>query len=153
MSCLRPAPCTRLHAPAARISMNPDEETEPDFASAALVTIDTQQDTLDGQPFEIAGTTAALPAGRLLLGAFRRQTAPIVHVVRIYKRDASNVDPCRRRAIREGAPLLLEGSRGCELAPPLCLTPDLRLDSEALLRGELQSVGPNEVVMYKPRWG
>ena len=133
--------------------MKRDDETEPHFASAALITIDTQRDTLDGQPFEIAGTTAALPAMSALLGAFRRQNAPIVHVVRIYKRDGSNVDPCRRRAILDGARLLLEGSPGCELAAPLCLTPDVRLDSEALLSGEVQCVGPNEVIMYKPRWG
>jgi nicotinamidase-related amidase len=134
-------------------SMKRDDETEPDFASAALVTIDTQRDTLDGQPFEIAGTTAVLPAMSALLGAFRGQNAPIVHIVRIYKRDGSNVDPCRRRAILDGAPLLIEGSPGCELAPALCLTPDVRLDSEALLSGQVQSVGSNEVIIYKPRWG
>jgi len=133
--------------------MKRDDETEPQFSSAALVTIDTQQDTLDGHPFEIPGTTAVLPAMSVLLAAFRRQNAPIVHIVRIYKRDGSNVDLCRRRAIFDGAPLLLEGSAGCELAPPLCLTRDLKLDSEALLRGQVQSVGPNEVIIYKPRWG
>lgn len=132
---------------------NYGDETKPHFSSAALVTIDTQQDTLDGQPFEIAGTTAVLPAIHLLLEAFRRTNAPIVHIVRIYKRDGSNVDPCRRRAVLEGFPLVLEGSPGCELAPPLRLAPELRLDAEALLRGEVQSVGPNEVIIYKPRWG
>ena len=39
-----------------------DIYTSPDFTSAALITIDTQCDTLDGQPLEIPGTSAALPA-------------------------------------------------------------------------------------------
>ena len=37
-----------------------DPYLAPDFASVALVTIDTQQDTLDGQPFEVPGTSDAL---------------------------------------------------------------------------------------------
>jgi hypothetical protein len=36
--------------------------TEPDFGSIALITIDVQRDTLDGQPHEIRGTSAALPS-------------------------------------------------------------------------------------------
>jgi hypothetical protein len=33
----------------------------PHFASAALITIDTQVDTLDSQPLEIPGTSLMLP--------------------------------------------------------------------------------------------
>ena len=32
-----------------------DKHTNPDFSSIALITIDIQRDTLDGQPFEIPG--------------------------------------------------------------------------------------------------
>src|SRR5271165_5804823 len=46
--------------------------TVPDFAACALVTIDTQRDTLDGAPLEVAGTSAVLPAMRGLLEGFRR---------------------------------------------------------------------------------
>lgn len=35
--------------------------TEPDLKAAALITIDTQRDTLDGQLLEIPGTSAILP--------------------------------------------------------------------------------------------
>ncbi len=45
--------------------------TEPNFKSSAVITIDTQCDTLDGQPFEIPGTSAALPNIKKVLDAYR----------------------------------------------------------------------------------
>ena len=66
--------------------------TEPDLNAAALITIDTQRDTLDGQPLEIPGTSALLPNVRRLLAAFRAYRRPIVHIVRLYKTDGSNVE-------------------------------------------------------------
>jgi nicotinamidase-related amidase len=130
-----------------------DLYTAPDFASSALVTIDTQRDVLDGQPLEIPGTSAALPAIVRLIEGFRKASRPIVHVVRLYCADGSNVDLCRRRAVEEGAGILVPGSEGAEPAPGLLPDPTMRLDPEALLAGELQEVGPREVVLYKPRWG
>jgi nicotinamidase-related amidase len=130
-----------------------DPYLAPDFASVALVTIDTQRDTLDGGPFEIPGTSAALPHMQRLVEAFRAARRPVVHVVRLYRPDGSNVDPCRRRAVEDGARLVLAGSPGAELAPGL-LPPDApRLDTQLLLAGGIQHVGLGEVVIYKPRWG
>ncbi|HVS28741.1 MAG TPA: isochorismatase family cysteine hydrolase [Solirubrobacteraceae bacterium] len=125
----------------------------PDFASAALITIDTQCDVLDGQPLEIAGTSAALPRMRLLLDAFREAGAPIVHVVRLYVRDGSNADLCRRAAIEQGAVILAPGTPGSQLAPDLAPGPENQLDHELLLAGGVQSLGEREVAIYKPRWG
>jgi len=125
----------------------------PDFASVALVTIDTQRDTLDGQPFEVPGTSAALPEMRRLAAAFRAAGRPIVHVVRLYRPDGSNVDLCRRRAVAEGARLVLAGSPGAELASDLVPASAPRLDTELLLAGGIQRVGPGEAIIYKPRWG
>jgi nicotinamidase-related amidase len=130
-----------------------DPYTTPDFASAALITIDTQRDVLDGAPLEIAGTSAALPAMRLLAQAFRNAQRPIVHVVRIYRADASNVDPCRRAAVERGLSLLAEGAEGSELAAELLPDPQQRLDSGLLLAGGVQQLGEHEVAIYKPRWG
>lgn len=127
--------------------------TTPDLSTAALITIDTQCDTLDGGPFEIPGTSAILPNIRALLGEFRKAQNPIVHIVRIYKPDGSNVDLCRRELIEQGAKLLLAGSQGCELASELLPDEHLRLDANLLLSGGIQPLGPNEVVIYKPRWG
>lgn len=65
----------------------------PDFSSAALVTIDTQVDTLDGQPLEITGTSAAVSMIAALAAAFRKAGRPIVHLVRLYRAHGSSVDP------------------------------------------------------------
>jgi len=130
-----------------------DAHLAPDFTRVALVTIDTQQDTLDGQPFEVPGTSAALPELQRLAEAFRATGRPIVHVVRLYRPDGSNVDLCRRRAVADGARLVLAGSPGAELASDLVPASAPRLDTELLLAGGIQRVGPGEAIIYKPRWG
>jgi nicotinamidase-related amidase len=130
-----------------------DPHTAPDYAHAALVTIDTQCDVLDGAPLEIAGTSAALPAIAKLAAAWRRRALPIVHVVRIYRPDGSNADLCRRSALEAGAAILHTNAPGTQLAPALLSDATLALDDELLLAGGLQTLGSNEVAMYKARWG
>jgi nicotinamidase-related amidase len=125
----------------------------PDWNSSALVTIDTQVDTLDGQPLEIPGTSAAVPQITALAAAFRGAGRPIVHVVRLYRRDGSNVDICRRSMVEAGAEILAPGSSGSQLAPEIVERPSFELEADELLEGRLQQVGPGEVVIYKPRWG
>jgi nicotinamidase-related amidase len=129
-----------------------DPHTRPDFSSAALVTIDVQRDTLDGAPLEVPGTSAALPAMRALVRAFRVADKPIVHIVRLYKTDGSNVDLCRKSAVEAGARYLVPGETGSQLAAGL-VPADASLDCELLLSGAIQSVGEHEAVIYKPRWG
>ena len=127
--------------------------TAPEFDKSALVTIDVQRDVLEGQPLEVRGSSAAADAiGRIAEG-FRAAGRPIVHIVRLYKRDGSNVDPCRRHLVEGGAAVLAPGSSGSKLAPALLPDPRTRLDSGALLAGAAQEIGADEVVMYKPRWG
>lgn len=124
----------------------------PEFDSIALVSIDVQRDVLDGQPFEIAGTSDAAAIIARLAEAFRHAGRPIVHVVRLYREDGSNVDACRRNAIEDGLEVLVPGSGGAEI--PETLVPDgTALDTDLLLSGGVQEIGPNEVVIYKPRWG
>jgi nicotinamidase-related amidase len=130
-----------------------DLHTAPDFASAALITIDTQRDMLDGGPLEVPGTSAVLGRIRVLLDAFRYAGRPIVHVVRLYEPDGSNADLCRRGAIEDGAHVLAPGETGSQLAPELLPEPDQILDAELLLAGGVQVLGPREVAIYKPRWG
>jgi len=126
----------------------------PDFSSAALVTIDTQVDTLDDQPLEVPGTSGAVPEIASLAAVFRDAGRPIVHVVRLYRGDGSNVDLCRRSAVEAGAKILAPGSSGSQLAPGIVERPgSFTLDAPELLGGRPQEVGPREVVMYKPRWG
>jgi nicotinamidase-related amidase len=130
-----------------------DPYTDPDLAAAALITIDTQRDVLDGGPLEIVGTSAALEGMLLLAREFRRAARPIVHIVRLYKSDGSNVDLCRRQAVQSGARVLAPDAPGSQLAAELLPVPDLRLDGELLLAGGVQPLGPGEVAIYKPRWG
>ncbi|MDQ6835187.1 MAG: cysteine hydrolase [Actinomycetota bacterium] len=126
----------------------------PEFSSAALVTIDTQVDTLDGQPLEVPGTSAAVPRIAALAAAFRHAGRPIVHILRLYREDASNVDLCRRSAVEAGARMFTAGLSGSQLAPGIIeRSASFRLDAAKLLEGRVQAVGWGEVVMYKPRWG
>ena len=133
--------------------MGGDPYIDPDFAASALITIDTQRDVLDGQPLEIPGTSAALPAIQRLAESFRKAGRPVVHIVRLYRSDGSNVDMCRRHLVEQGARILTPGSEGSELAPGLLADGGVRLDPDVLLAGAVQRVGAREVVIYKPRWG
>jgi nicotinamidase-related amidase len=127
--------------------------TRPDFGAIALVTIDVQNDFLDGQPFEIPGTTQALPAMRRLVEAFRRARLPIIHMVRLYESDGSNAELCRRPILEQGATLVCPGTSGAQIAPPLLPSEGVHLDAGLLLSGAPQALGPKEWAMYKPRWG
>jgi nicotinamidase-related amidase len=127
--------------------------TQPDFKSIALIAIDMQRDFLTGQPFEIPGTSEVLPRIQRLAAAFRRAQLPIVHMLRLYKRDGSNVDLCRRSAVEQGTAIVRPGTAGAELAPPLLPGLGVGLDADLLLSGAPQMLGPKEWAMYKPRWG
>ncbi len=133
-----------------------DPYTRPLAGSAALVLIDVQRDFLDipgdDAPMPVAGTRAAISAMAKLAKAFRERELPIVHVVRLYQPDGSNVDPVRRRLIEQGARIAAPGSTGSQIAAEL-LPNVVELDHELLLSGGLQQVGTAEHVMYKPRWG
>jgi nicotinamidase-related amidase len=130
-----------------------DPHTEPDFGAAALVTIDTQRDVLDGGPFEIAGTSDALAPMRELARAFRRARLPIVHIVRLYEAGGANADLCRRAMLERGMRALAPGEPGSELAAELLPREGAALDPQLLLAGGVQELAPLEVAIYKPRWG
>lgn len=49
--------------------------------------------------------------------------------------------------------MLASDEPGSQLAQELLPEPDLTLDAELLLAGRVQSLGPREVTIYKPRWG
>ena len=130
-----------------------DKYTRPNISNSALITIDVLRDTLDEQPLEIPGTSAALPKMKLLLDLYRCTNKPIVHIVRIYKADGSNVDLCRKELVEGGAEILTENSLGAELAQELFDDDSVRYDSKSLLNGGIQKISENEVIIYKPRWG
>jgi nicotinamidase-related amidase len=126
---------------------------EPHFDSAALLTIDVQNDTLDGGALEIPGTSAALPRIASLCQAFRSAGLPIVHIVRLYMADGSNAEPVRKDLVAGSTPMLRAGTPGRLLAPGLAPDQAAELDDGLLLSGQAQQLGNRESVLYKPRWG
>ncbi|GED68191.1 hypothetical isochorismatase hydrolase [Brevibacillus reuszeri] len=128
--------------------------TSPNWNTSVLITIDTQNDfTLPSAPAEIMGTHQVLPNMVRLLDAYRAKGLPIIHVIRLYKEDGSNVDICRREAIEKGAKIAAPHTEGAELVRELRSSHYTSLDTDKLLSGEFQTVGEHEWVMYKPRWG
>ena len=68
------------------------DHTAPNRSHSALLTIDVRNDfALPGAPAVIPGAFEVVPAIRDLVHAFRKSEIPIVHVVRVYKPDGSNV--------------------------------------------------------------
>ena len=131
----------------------PIDYTTPIPERSVLLTIDVQQDfTAPGAEAEIAGTNDRLPVMRRMLDAYRRQHLPIVHVLRLYLRDGTNADLCRRAAIENGNALVPPDSAGAELAEPLKPAFDTHVDATLLLANQLQPLADNEWAMYKPRW-
>ncbi|WP_240644530.1 cysteine hydrolase family protein [Paenibacillus paeoniae] len=119
-----------------------------------LITIDTQNDfTLPNAPARIEGTAEVLPRMKSLLEAYRAQGLPIIHVIRLYKEDGSNVDICRREVIEQGAKIVAPNTIGAELVSAIHSSNYSLLDADKLLNGEFQLVGENEWIMYKSRWG
>lgn len=136
----RPARLARLALPGV------DEYTSPEFSRSALLTIDLQRDFVAG----IAGTAEVLPAVRRLTDAFREAGRPIVHVVRLYLPDGSNADLCRRTLRGMVAP----HSPGSQLTTGLLPggPAERELDPDLLVAGHAQEIGPDEHILYKPRW-
>lgn len=128
--------------------------TDPRIAKSVLITIDTQNDfTLDDAPAQIVGTANVIPNMARLLESYRKKGMPIIHVVRLYLRDGSNVDLCRKQAIEEGKEIVAPESDGAELVDELKPDTSIKLNADMLLSGEMQQISDNEFVMYKPRWG
>jgi len=131
-----------------------DEYTQPEFTRSALLTIDTQCDfTLPDAPAVVPGTFGIVPNVRRLALAYRQHKLPIVHIVRLYLPDGSNVDACRRSLIESGVQIVSPDSEGAELMADLKPSPEIRLNSAALLNGQVQPFGEHEWALYKSRWG
>ncbi|XEC93737.1 cysteine hydrolase family protein [Paenibacillus tarimensis] len=128
--------------------------TLPDWCKSALITLDTQNDfTLPGAPAEIIGTYEILPFLKELLQVYRKAGLPVIHVVRLYKEDGSNVDICRREAIEKGTRIVAPMSPGANLVEKIQPDHRVEVDSDVLLKGDFQQIASNEWIMYKPRWG
>lgn len=128
--------------------------TAPERGRAALLTINAQRDFItDGSPLRACGVGSAVPVIDRLTRAARAQGLPILHAVRLYRPDGSNVDSFRRQAVEEGLRVLMPGTLGAELIEAVKPSTEVRLDAGRLLQGDLQQIGANEWALYKSRWG
>lgn len=120
----------------------------------ALLTIDAQNDWGDPAGIKpMPDLESVMPNILAVTEAFRRAGRPVIHVVRIYLEDASNVDPCRRWQFEQGElRAVVAGSWGSQLVTSLNPT-SAELDVQALLAGRMQELAPGEFIMYKPRFG
>lgn len=126
----------------------------PDYVHSALIIIDYQNDCiLPGAPFEIAGSYDVLPKLQELVRHVRESSMPVIHVVRAYLPDGSNVDLCRRSMVQNGAVLFRPYSEGIDFPEELKPEDKVELDWNRLINGEFQQIGSNDWVMYKSRWG
>ncbi|MER3396640.1 MAG: cysteine hydrolase [Acidimicrobiia bacterium] len=129
------------------------EFTAPHYDSASLLTIDIQVDTVGaGAPFEDPDAGEMIVKASALTRAWREAGGLIVHVVRLYEDDGSNVDRCLRDLWCSGWRALIPDTDGAELVPELKPRSNARLSSQMLLSGEVQLWSWNEAVVYKPRW-
>ncbi len=130
-----------------------DDYITPHRDRTALLTIDLQVDfSTPGAVGEVEGTATAMGCMRTVVEAFRAARRPIVHVIRLYRADGSNVDLSRRRSFEEDQRVAVIGSTGAELANQLLPNDGCKLDPQLLLENSLQEWAPNEWCMFKPRW-
>jgi len=96
---------------------------------AALLIIDMQNDfVLEGKPYRVAGASAVIPKIQSVLAGFRQRNLPVFHIVRVHRKDGSDVEIIRRERFKQ-APFAVEGSRGAAVID------DLKpLESEYIVR-------------------
>ena len=128
------------------------EYLAPERERIALITIDAQRDfILPSAPASVSGAVSTVPPMRRMIDAFREAGAPIVHTVRLYRCNGSNVDLCHRAAIEAGQRIVMPGTSGAELIDEVKPSLGQRLEPELLLDGKLQEIGHKEWVCYKSR--
>ena len=85
----------------------------------ALLIIDMQNDFVrEGAPFRVAGALAVVKNVRKVLEAFRRSDMPIFHVVRIHRKDASDVEITRKNTFSK-TPFAVENTEGADIIDEL----------------------------------
>jgi nicotinamidase-related amidase len=81
----------------------------------ALLIVDMQEDIVAARE----ATRKSVPAIRLVLDAFRKKGLPVFHIIRIYRRDWSDVELPRIQEFTEKGPRVIENSPGAQIIAPL----------------------------------
>ncbi|HHU87287.1 MAG: cysteine hydrolase family protein [Pelotomaculaceae bacterium] len=86
------------------------------MGKTALLIIDMQNDfCLPGAPFEVKGALSVAAQIKKALDAGRSFGLPIVHVIRHYRADGTDVEITRLQAFMEKGGALIEGTKGAEI--------------------------------------
>lgn len=92
--------------------------------TTALLIVDMQNDfVLETSPFHIAGARATVPQLTRLLAAARARSWVIVHVVREYAADGTDVELTRRESFLGCGGYAVPGTRGAEIIEELTPAP------------------------------
>ena len=85
----------------------------------ALLIIDMQNDFIrDGAPLKVEGADRIMGNIRSVLALFRKEHLPIFHVIRVHRRDGSDVELFRDDLFRR-LPFAVEGTKGAEIISEL----------------------------------
>jgi nicotinamidase-related amidase len=89
----------------------------------ALLIIDMQNDfVLEGRPLRVASARAVIPKIREVLAAFRAKKLPVFHIVRVHRKDGSDVEIIRQERFRT-QPFAVEGTTGAAIVDELTPLP------------------------------
>ena len=90
----------------------------------ALLIIDMQNDfALEGAPLAVRQATQVVPNIRSVLELFRKRKLPVFHVVRVHRKDGSDVEIFRQDRFRQ-APFAVEGTKGAAIIDALAPQPE-----------------------------
>jgi nicotinamidase-related amidase len=85
----------------------------------ALLIIDMQNDfVLEGRPLRVATARTVIPKIRDVLALFRAKNLPVFHIVRVHRKDGSDVEIIRQERFRTH-PFAVEGTPGAAIIDEL----------------------------------
>jgi nicotinamidase-related amidase len=90
----------------------------------ALLIIDMQNDfVLDNAPLRVAQARTVIPKILQILGKFRAGNKPVFHILRVHRRDGSDVEIIRQDLFKK-QPFAVEGTSGAQVVDELVPAPD-----------------------------
>jgi len=86
------------------------------MGKTAFLIVDMQNDfCLPGAPFEVTGAMKVAEKIKEALEACRKHGLPIIHVIRYYRPDGSDVEITRYEGFKKAGGALIEGTKGAEI--------------------------------------